>query len=145
GLARSYRSVPYSSLMVPASTKRHFRVAIAGSGFGGLGTAIQLTKDGERDFVVFERAADVGGVWRDNTYPGCACDVESHLYSFSFAPNPDWTRSFSPQREIWAYLQRCATRFGVRPHLRFHHEVSAVTWNASEGHWCIATSQGSYT
>ena len=72
------------------------RIAIIGSGFGGLGTAIRLKQRGMDDFVVLERAGDVGGTWRDNTYPGCACDVQSHLYSFSFAPNPDWSRSFSP-------------------------------------------------
>src|SRR5918992_858877 len=80
-----------------------FRVAIIGAGFGGLGTAIRLRQRGEEDFVIFERAGDVGGTWRDNSYPGCACDVQSHLYSFSFAPEPDWSRRFSRQPEIWRY------------------------------------------
>src|SRR5579884_3991615 len=77
---------------------RHFRVAILGTGFSGLGMAIRLKEQGEKDFVVLERAADVGGTWRDNTYPGCACDIPSVLYSFSFAPNPYWSHLYPPQR-----------------------------------------------
>src|SRR3712207_9396250 len=83
-------------------------VAIVGSGFSGLGMAIRLRQEGFEDFVVLERADDVGGTWQANTYPGCACDVPSHLYSFSFAPNPDWSQTYSGQREIWGYLRRCA-------------------------------------
>ncbi len=121
------------------------RVAIIGSGFGGIGTAIRLKQEGVENFIIFERAGDVGGTWRDNTYPGCACDVESHLYSFSFAPNPDWTRSFSSQPEIWAYLKRCAREFGVLPHIRFHHEVREAIWDEAAQGWRIETSQGSFT
>src|SRR5688572_30750880 len=95
--------------------QKHVRVAIVGSGFAGLGMAIRLAQEGECDFLVFERAADVGGGWRANTYPGCACDVESHLYSFSFARNPRWSRAYSPQHEILTYLRDCATRFGITP------------------------------
>ena len=94
---------------------RHVRVAIVGAGFGGLGAAIRLLQSGERDIVVLEKADDIGGTWRDNTYPGCACDVPSVLYSFSFAPNPDWSRSFSGQQEIWDYLRACVDRFDLRP------------------------------
>src|SRR3981081_4555337 len=86
----------------------HFEIAIIGTVFAGLGMAIRLKQQGQDDFVVLERAGDVGGTWRDNTYPGCACDVPSHLYSFSFEPNPRWTRTFSAQPEIHAYLRRCA-------------------------------------
>ena len=75
----------------------HVRVAIVGTGFSGLGLAIRLKQRGMENFVILERADDIGGTWRDNTYPGCACDVPSHLYSFSFAPNPNWSRHFSPQ------------------------------------------------
>src|SRR5690242_13893915 len=107
----------------------HVRVAIVGTGFSGLGLAIRLKRRGIADFVVLERAADVGGTWRDNTYPGCACDVPSHLYSFSFALNPDWTRTFSPQQEIWDYLRACARRFGVMDHVRFGHEVRDAAWD----------------
>lgn len=120
------------------------RVAIIGSGFGGLGTAIRLKRAGIHDFVVFERATDVGGVWRDNRYPGCACDVQSHLYSFSFAPNPRWSRRFSPQAEIWEYLRRCAVEFGVLPHIRFGHNVQGATWDDTAACWRIETSQGAY-
>ena len=101
----------------------HTQVAIVGSGFGGLGTAIRLQQEGLSDFVILERADDVGGTWRDNSYPGCACDVASHFYSLSFAPNPDWTDRYSRQPEIWRYLQRCADDFDLRPHIRFEHEV----------------------
>src|SRR5829696_10524708 len=100
----------------------HLRVAIIGSCFGGLGTAIMLKDEGVNEFLVFERADDLGGTWRDNSYPGCACDVPSHLYSFSFAPNPEWSRSFSRQPEIWEYLRRVARDYGLLPRIRFHHE-----------------------
>src|SRR5215208_3795996 len=123
----------------------HTRVAIIGSGFAGLGTAIRLRQRGEEDFIIFERAGDVGGTWRDNSYPGCACDVQSHLYSFSFAPNPDWTRSYSPQQEIWDYLRRCARDFGVLPHVRFNHEVRDARWDERARVWRVETSQGLYT
>ena len=88
-------------------------IAIVGSGFSGLGLAIRLREQGIEDYVVLERGAGVGGTWHYNTYPGCACDVPSHLYSFSFAPNPDWTRTYSRQPEIRAYLERVAEDFGV--------------------------------
>jgi cation diffusion facilitator CzcD-associated flavoprotein CzcO len=126
-------------------SKRHARVAIIGSGFAGLGTAIRLRQRGEEDFLIFERAGDVGGTWRDNSYPGCACDVQSHLYSFSFAPNPDWTRNYSPQPEIWDYLRRCARDFRLLPHVLFDHEVRDAAWNDGEQLWRIETSQGPYT
>ncbi len=126
-------------------SKTHFRVAIVGSGFGGLGAAIRLKREGAGDFVVFERAAEVGGVWRDNRYPGAACDVESRLYSFSFAPNPDWSRRFAGQPEILAYLRRCADRFGLRPHLRLGHDVHEAAWDDETARWRIETSQGTYT
>lgn len=131
--------------MSPAPIVRHLRVAIAGSGFGGLGTAIRLKQTGENDFLVFERAGALGGVWRDNSYPGCACDVQSHLYSFSFARNPDWTRSYSGQAEIWAYLEACVDRFGVRPHLRFNHAILDATWDEDAQRWTLLTSAGVFT
>lgn len=124
---------------------KHFQVAIIGSGFGGLGTAIKLKEEGIDDFVVLERANDVGGTWRDNSYPGCACDVQSHLYSFSFAPNPDWSRMYSPQAEIWAYLRRCAENYKILPHIWFSHDVLKVFWQEERKHWLIETSQGSLT
>ena len=123
----------------------HARVAVIGSGFGGIGTAIRLMQEGIDDFVLLERAENVGGTWRDNTYPGCECDVQSHLYSFSFAPNPGWTRSFSPQPEIQAYLERCARDYGVLPHVRFGHEVLGAAWDAGAALWRIDTSRGPFT
>jgi cation diffusion facilitator CzcD-associated flavoprotein CzcO len=120
------------------------KVVIVGTGFAGLGMAIRLKDAGIDDFVVLERAGDVGGTWRDNTYPGAACDVPSHLYSFSFAPNPDWSRSFSPQAEIQDYLRRVATDFGVRPHIRFHHEVLGATWDETRGCWRVRTNAGEF-
>jgi cation diffusion facilitator CzcD-associated flavoprotein CzcO len=121
------------------------RVAIVGSGFSGLGMAIRLRQAGIEDFVVLERAEDVGGTWRDNSYPGCACDVPSHLYSFSFAPNPEWTSTFSAQPEIWDYLRGCARRYGVMEHVRFGHEVRDAAWDEDAQRWCIETSQGALT
>jgi cation diffusion facilitator CzcD-associated flavoprotein CzcO len=123
----------------------HRRIAIVGAGFGGIGTAIRLKQRGYDDFVVFDRGDDVGGTWRDNTYPGCACDVPSHVYSFSFAPNPDWSRSFSGQPEIWDYLRACVTRYGLAPHLRLRHEVLEADWDEATGRWLIETSQGRYS
>ncbi|MFD9684250.1 flavin-containing monooxygenase [Kitasatospora sp. NPDC001309] len=123
----------------------HVRVAVIGSGFGGLGAAVRLRRAGITDFVVLERADSVGGTWRDNSYPGCACDVPSHLYSFSFAPNPDWPRSFSGQPDIRAYLEKVATVFGIRPHLRFNAEVLEARWEAEQTRWRITTAAGQWT
>ncbi|MFJ8668242.1 flavin-containing monooxygenase [Streptomyces sp. NPDC093600] len=123
----------------------HVRVAVIGSGFGGLGAAVRLRREGITDFVVLERADSVGGTWRDNSYPGCACDVPSHLYSFSFAPNPDWPRTFSGQRHIRAYLEHVTDTFRLRPHIRLNHEVMTMRWDGDELRWEIETSQGSLT
>jgi len=117
-------------------------VAIVGSGFSGLGAAIRLKQRGKDDFVVLERHREVGGTWHANTYPGCACDVPSHLYSFSFAPNPDWTNTYSPQAEIGAYLRRCADDFGVRDKIRLGHEVTAAQWDDDSRRWELETSGG---
>ncbi|HEX5598113.1 MAG TPA: NAD(P)/FAD-dependent oxidoreductase [Micromonosporaceae bacterium] len=119
-------------------------VAIIGAGFGGLGAAIRLRQRGETDFLVFDQAGEIGGTWRDNTYPGCACDVPSHLYSYSFALNPKWTNTFSGQQEIWQYLLDCVARFGVRPHLRLNHAVQDASWDETTQRWVITTSQGVY-
>jgi cation diffusion facilitator CzcD-associated flavoprotein CzcO len=115
-------------------------VAIIGSGFSGIGLAIRLNQDGVDDFVVLERNDGVGGTWWANTYPGCACDVPSHLYSFSFAPNPDWTRTYSRQPEIRDYLRRVVEEHGVTPHIRLGCEVQGARW--ADDHWAIETSQG---
>lgn len=123
---------------------QHAHVAIVGTGFGGLGMAISLQRK-NIPFVIFEKADDIGGTWRDNTYPGCQCDVPSHLYSFSFAPNPNWSRTYSPQAEIFDYLRRCTERYNMRPHIRFGHEVVDAAWNDDDKLWEIETSQGRWT
>ena len=99
----------------------HVRVAV--TGFGGIAAAVRMLQEGVASLAVFERADGVGGVWRDNRYPGAACEVPSHLYAFAFAPNPDWSTRFAGQAEILAYLERVVDRFGVRPHLRLGHDV----------------------
>jgi cation diffusion facilitator CzcD-associated flavoprotein CzcO len=123
----------------------HHRIAIIGSGFSGIGMGIRLKRAGEHDFAILERAGDLGGTWRDNTYPGCRCDVPSHLYSFSFAPNPNWSSTFSGQQEIWDYLRGCSERYGLMPHMRFDHDVVGAEWDAEERLWRIETSQGPIT
>src|SRR3954467_685072 len=123
----------------------HHRVVIAGAGFAGIGMAAQLLASGERDFVVLERGTDVGGTWRDNTYPGCACDVPSHLYSFSFAPNPDWSRTYSPQPEIEDYLRRTARELGVLPHVRLSTELVDASYDGDAALWRIDTTAGPCT
>ncbi|MDT7703237.1 MAG: hypothetical protein QOJ30_5562 [Pseudonocardiales bacterium] len=127
------------------ATTPDYPVAILGAGFAGLGLAIRLKQQGRHDFVVLERASDVGGTWRENTYPGCQCDIPSALYSFSFAPNPNWTRLFPLQEEIWDYLRDCADRYGIRPHIRFDSEVTGADWDDERGFWRLTTSQGEIT
>ncbi|MGH3754527.1 MAG: flavin-containing monooxygenase [Pseudonocardiaceae bacterium] len=127
------------------SEQAHHRVIVIGTGFAGLGMAIRLRQQKMTDFVVLERAADVGGTWRDNSYPGCACDVPSQLYSFSFELNPSWSRSFSGQQEIWDYLRHCADRYGLRPHIRFHHEVLEAAWDHAGRRWRVRTNRGELT
>src|SRR5688500_879656 len=113
-------------------------IAIIGSGFAGLGMALRLRQEGIEDFVVLERADGVGGTWHHNTYPGCACDVPSHLYSLSFAPNPDWTRTYSRQPEIRAYLERVAA--GVSDKLKLRCEVERAQWDGTR--WHLDTADG---
>jgi cation diffusion facilitator CzcD-associated flavoprotein CzcO len=123
---------------------RDVRVAIIGSGFGGLGAAIRLREAGIEDFVVLERAHELGGTWRDNTYPGCACDVPSHLYSFSFALNPNWSRFFAPQREILDYLRRTARERGITDQIVFGAEVRSGRWDDDQQRWLLDTSAGAF-
>src|SRR5439155_19552003 len=128
-----------------SAAAEHFRLAILGAGFGGLGMAIRLRRAGIEDFVVLERDADVGGTWWANTYPGCQCDIPSHLYSFSFAPNPEWTRTYPLQPEIKRYLAECTERYGLREHIRAGCEVTGAAWDEDEGVWRVETLQGSFT
>lgn len=132
--------------MTPDETPpTHVRVAIIGTGFGGLGMAVRLKRAGLDDLVLLERADSLGGTWRDNDYPGAACDVPSHLYSFSFALNPDWSRSFSPQPEILDYLRRVAEQEDVVRHIRFGHELTAARWDAGANRWYLETPHGELT
>jgi glycine/D-amino acid oxidase-like deaminating enzyme len=108
-------------------------IAIIGAGFSGLGIAIRLRRHGIDDFLVLERHDDVGGTWWANTYPGCACDVPSHLYSISFAPNPDWSQTYSAQPEIRAYLQRCASEHDLHRSIWFGTTVTAADWDDGAG------------
>ena len=110
---------------------------VIGAGFGGLGMAIALRRAGEDDVLLLEKGRDVGGVWRENTYPGAACDIPSHLYSFSFEPNPHWTRTYSPQAEILAYLRYCADKYGVREKIRFGCEVTSATFDEATSLWRV--------
>jgi len=117
-------------------------VLIVGAGFSGLGMAIKLKQRGGFSFLVLEKADSLGGTWRDNHYPGAACDIPSNLYSFSFAQNPSWTRLYPPQSEIKAYLESCADRFGVRPHLRFGAALTRASWDDRAQLWRCETSTG---
>ncbi len=115
---------------------------IIGAGFGGLGTAIELLEHGFTDITILERASDVGGVWRDNTYPNAACDVPSSLYSWSFAPNPQWGRRYSPQAEILDYIERTVDRYGLRRRIRFDSEVAHARYDDASATWTVETTDG---
>lgn len=126
-------------------TVRDVEVIIVGTGFSGLGLATQLKRRGRDDFLVLERAGDVGGTWRDNTYPGAACDQPSHMYSFSFRLNPEWSSIFSAQQEIHAYLRATASDEGILPHIRFGTELLEAEWDAVRRRWIAHTSRGDYS
>jgi cation diffusion facilitator CzcD-associated flavoprotein CzcO len=117
-------------------------IAIVGGGFGGIAAAAMLRRAGHRDVTVFERGERVGGVWHHNTYPGAACDVPSHLYELSFAPNPRWSRRYAPQAEIQAYIERVARDEGVLDRVRTATEVQAARWDDERAVWEIETSAG---
>lgn len=117
-------------------------ILIIGAGFAGLGAAIRLTQEGFSNVVVLEANEGVGGTWRENTYPGCACDVPSHLYCYSFEPNPNWTRVFSPQPEILAYLEHCADKYDITRRIRFNTRVNEVTYSEADKRWRVGTESG---
>jgi cation diffusion facilitator CzcD-associated flavoprotein CzcO len=119
-----------------------FPIAIIGAGFAGIGTAIRLRRAGIETFTIFERADEIGGTWRDNTYPGAACDVPSHAYSLSFEPNPGWTRKFSPSDEIQAYLLRLVEKWGLRAQLRLRTEIVEARFDEAAGTWTLVTRAG---
>ncbi|MGW0172454.1 flavin-containing monooxygenase [Rhodococcus sp. NPDC003322] len=128
----------------PGATVREIDTLIIGSGFAGLGAAVKLSKEGKQNFLVLERGSDVGGTWRDNTYPGAACDVPSHLYSYSFALNPDWTRSFSPQPEIKRYIETVSRKYNVLDKHVFDCDVRSAHWNADRSRWIVESSRGTF-
>jgi cation diffusion facilitator CzcD-associated flavoprotein CzcO len=130
--------------MTAASSPEQVTFVIVGSGFSGLGAAIKLLQAGHRDLVILERAGDVGGTWRDNTYPGCRCDVQSNLYSYSFALKPDWSESFPSQPELWEYLRQISARHGLARYLRFGHEVTEARWDEATSRWLISTTGGDF-
>ncbi|MFC7304691.1 flavin-containing monooxygenase [Streptomyces monticola] len=123
-------------------TRETAKVVIVGTGFAGLGQAIQLRKAGIDDFVILEKAREVGGTWRDNSYPGCACDIQSHMYSFSYEQNPGWTRSFSRQPEIFAYLRGVADKHRLRERIRFGQEMVSAHWDEDRAQWTVTTRSG---
>jgi cation diffusion facilitator CzcD-associated flavoprotein CzcO len=124
---------------------RHVSVGIVGAGFAGLGMAIKLKQAGEDDFVVWEKDADIGGTWWANTYPGCQCDIPSHLYSFSFALNPSWGRTYATQPEIERYIQGVADDYDLRPHIRTSCAMTGARWDEDAGRWHVTTEEGEYT
>ncbi|MFF2083642.1 flavin-containing monooxygenase [Nocardia sp. NPDC058176] len=123
----------------------HTHIAVLGAGFGGIGLTVKLREAGFDDIVVLERADDLGGTWQANTYPGCACDVPSQLYSFSFAPNPEWSRTYGKQPEILDYLRTVAERHDVLRHLRLGTELLDARWDDEHALWRIETSRGELT
>jgi cation diffusion facilitator CzcD-associated flavoprotein CzcO len=123
---------------------QHVRVAIVGGGLGGLGAAIHLRRAGYSDVVVLERGDELGGTWRDNTYPGCACDVPSALYSYSFAPKPDWSRFYAPQPEIRSYVREVAREVGIEQNVRFGAEVLDARWDSDSQRWHVSTTAGEF-
>lgn len=134
-----------SAIPLASAAHGHVRVLIVGSGFSGIAMAIHLRHAGIEDVVILERAASLGGTWRDNAYPGCACDVESVLYSLAFAPNPDWSRTFSPQPEIQDYLERVAAEHDVVRLIRFDENVTGATFDEHTARWAVSTPKGEWT
>src|SRR6202789_3549197 len=116
-------------------------VAILGAGAGGIAMGIALKRAGF-DFTIYEKSDGVGGPWRDNAYPGAACDVPSHLISFSFELNPWWSRTYASQTEILAYLERCTDQYGIRSHLRLGTAIAEARWDAGAQEWTLTTAEG---
>ena len=137
-MAQSTAEIPYATGM-PAGV---LDVLIVGAGFSGLGMAIKLLQQGTKDFLVIEKADDIGGTWYVNQYPGCACDIPSHLYSFSFDRNPDWSRMYSGRDEIQRYLKSCAHRYGLNPYIRVNTRMREAIWDEGTSLWRVTTGDG---
>ena len=120
----------------------HFDQLIIGAGFAGICAAIQLKKAGFNNFIILERGSHLGGTWRDNNYPGAACDVESHLYSFSFEPNPNWSRQFGPQQEILNYMDHCAEKYGINPNIQLNTTVEKLVFDEANSTWQVICNNG---
>ena len=118
------------------------RVAILGAGAGGLAMGVALKKAGIESFTIFDKSDGVGGTWRDNTYPDAQCDIMSHVYSYSFELKRDWSRLYAHQPEILAYLEHCADKYGIRPHLRANTAISAARWDDDANLWRLTTEAG---
>ena len=130
-------------MQTSASTQH--QILIIGTGYGGMCMAIRLQQAGENDFLLLERAETVGGTWRDNHYPGAACDVPSHLYSLSFEQNPDWTRKYPPQPELKQHLEGIAEKYGLLEKTRFQHNVECAAYDEHAKLWRVTTSQGVFS
>ncbi len=122
--------------------QKDYEVVVVGAGMSGLCMGIKLLERGIENILILEKSPGIGGTWHDNTYPGACCDVPSVLYSYSFAPNPDWSRVFSPHQEIKAYFERCAERYGLTPKLRTSTVVESAQWQEDEGLWEVALASG---
>jgi len=122
-----------------------FQIGIIGAGFAGIIAALRLQQSNRHSFVIFEKAAEIGGTWRDNIYPGCACDVPSPLYSISFAPNPHWTRMYSSQSEIWEYMKEVVQKNDLEKHIRYNMEIVHYEFVEQEGFWKLTDRQGNTT
>ncbi len=128
--------------MSQSALKAHYDIAIIGSGFSGLCMAIACQQAGREDFIILEKNAALGGTWRDNHYPGAACDVPSNMYSFSFEPNPNWSRMYSGQAEILRYMQHCVTKYQLTPHVRTQSEVIESRWDNQTKRWTLRLTDG---
>ena len=131
--------IPQSERRVP---RENVDVLIVGAGFSGLCMAIKLKQAGRESFLVIEKGDDIGGTWHENRYPGCACDVPSHLYCFSFDLNPDWNRMYASQEEIWEYLKSCAKRYGILPHVWLKTRLREANWDEAQGLWHVVAGDG---
>lgn len=133
---------PSDALVDTKKTVQRVETVIVGAGFGGLCMAIKLKQAGSTDFVILEKGADVGGTWRDNTYPGAACDVQSHLYSYSFEGNPEWSMRYPGWKEIQDYIHETTDKYQIRPYIHYDSEVTAAEFNEKVGRWLVTLSDG---
>lgn len=138
------RPQPAAETSIGTASPERVKTVIIGTGFAGIAMGAMLRRNGDEDFVMVDRGSEVGGTWRDNTYPGVACDVPSHVYSFSFRPNPNWSAFFAPGAEIQQYVRGTVEAEGLTPHLRLNHDVQSSRWDPAHQHWVTRTSQGEF-